>query len=598
VWIGVAIAVLSLGIAGGGWLLNGGQVRAADAALEAGDVVIVTRGDLAASANASGQLQPRQQSRLALTRAGRVERIEVNVGDRVQAGDVLVQLEIDDLERSVQAAEQNLAIQEANLAELRKAADAEDVAAAEAALANTQAQLDDLLAGPSREELAQAEAALASAQAQLADVLAGPSKEELAQAEAALVSTQSNLSAAHARTAALDDQRLAAQDSIDAAQHGIDAAQSAYDHLVWSDWKAGVSWAPYSPQGVALEKAQIVYGVAVANRNLTELEVNDSAVVNAQSQVAQAEANLVALTEGRTAQIAASRAQAVRAEKNLVLLTEDKTVQVATARAQLAQAQANLDKLLDGSTAGQIAAAQAGVEQARISLADAQAALEDAALFAPYDGLVTDVYVAIGEQAAGPVVELVNTDSLQVVLDVDEVDLGQVEVGQETVVDLGQVEVGQETVVTLEAWPGYRFAGTVASIAPQAKDQAGIVVYEVRLDVDWSSAGTGTETFFLTGMTADAELITARREDVLLVPNEAIGADRSAGVYRVRLVEDEDVREVEVTIGMRDRTHTEVTSRLREGDRLLTGIPEAEAKDAIPMRPGQGPGAEFLRGAS
>jgi HlyD family secretion protein len=532
---------------------------------DAGDVVIASVGDLASSASASGQLLPRQQARLALTGTGLVEAVHVRDGDHVRAGDVLVQLETDALARAVETARQNLAIQEATLAELLKDPDSRDVAAAEAAVANTQAQLDDLLAGPSEEELAQAQAALVSAQTRMDDLLAGPSVEELAQARAALTSARANLKAAEARTAALDDQLVAAQNDIHNAQTQKDRARDAYEQLVWNDWKAGVSWGPYSPAGVAVKKAQVSMDWAIANRTLTEININDSGIRSVQAQVAQAEANLALLTEDKTVQIAAVRSQLARSEKNLALLTEEKTVQIANARAQVAQAQASLERLMDGASEEQVATARARVEQARISLQDAQAVLDKAALVAPFDGLVTDVYVAIGEQASGPAVELVNTDSMHVVLDVDEVDLGEIEVGQETRVDL-------------EAWPELEFEAEVASIAPQAKNIAGTVTYEVWLSVDWGSDPDAGGIPILTGMTANADLITGSRENVLLVPNQAITADRDEGTYYVYRVSGEDVREVRVTIGLRDRTHTEITSGLQEGDEVV--IDYAGARDA------------------
>jgi HlyD family secretion protein len=70
-------------------------------------------------------------------------------------------------------------------------------------------------------------------------------------------------------------------------------------------------------------------------------------------------------------------------------------------------------------------------------------------------------------------------------------------------------------------------------------------------------------------MTANADLITAERDGVLLVPNRAITADRSAGKYYVHRIEDDAIVEQEVTIGLRDGNYTEITSGLKLGDRLV-----------------------------
>ena len=119
------------------------------------------------------------------------------------------------------------------------------------------------------------------------------------------------------------------------------------------------------------------------------------------------------------------------------------------------------------------------------------------------------------------------------------------------------------------------FKGQVASIAPRAKNVAGIVTYEVRLDVEWSSAAGATQLPILTGMTADADLVTSRRTDVLLVPNRAITADRDAGTYHVYRVDGDAVEKVQVAIGLRDKNYTEITSGVQEGDELVIGYVEA-----------------------
>ena len=199
------------------------------------------------------------------------------------------------------------------------------------------------------------------------------------------------------------------------------------------------------------------------------------------------------------------------AEANLAALTEDKTVQMASARAQLGQAEANLVKLRDGPSDEQVAIAEAQVQQARIALQNAQARLEDATLVAPFAGVVTAVNFGVGEQAAGRAVELIDPSSLEVVLDVDEV-------------DIGQISVGQPTNVTLETWPDQQLTGKVTAIAPKARAQSEIVTYEVYITID---AG---DLPVLTGMTANARLITAQRENVLLVPNRAITADRQQAI--------------------------------------------------------------------
>jgi hypothetical protein len=102
------------------------------------------------------------------------------------------------------------------------------------------------------------------------------------------------------------------------------------------------------------------------------------------------------------------------------------------------------------------------------------------------------------------------------------------------------------------------------------------VTYQVHISLD---AGTLPVR---TGMTANANLTTAERQDVLLVANRAISVDRNAGEYYVHRVEGETVARAPIAVGMRDRTYTEVISGLERGDELVVGYDE---EDGLPFGP-------------
>jgi HlyD family secretion protein len=244
-------------------------------------------------------------------------------------------------------------------------------------------------------------------------------------------------------------------------------------------------------------------------------------------------------------------------------------VQIAQAEASLATAEAMLDRLVRGASAEQIAIVAAQLSQAQTNLARAEQNLANATLTAPYDGVITVVNVSIGEQASGVLVQLFNPDSLELVLDVDEV-------------DIRNIILGQEAIITLETWPDEEIGATVISIAPRntAAQASGLVTYAVYLALG------DTDLPIRVGMTANADLITAQRSDVLLVPNRAITPDRAAGKYYVTLADGEVV---EVTIGLRDSEHTQITSGLEAGEALLV-------ETAVPIflpNPVQGGGGPF-----
>jgi len=572
-WIGLAVAAVGI-VAAGIWVVGPlweevQQRRQAFAAAntQAGQTVTAFVGDLSSAAAASGRLLPQRQVELALSLSGKVDKVHVAVGDSVQAGDVLLQLEADALQRAVRSAEQALAIQEANLAELKAGASAEDRAVAAAAVESAQASLTSAQAGLESARVSLIKAQLSRDALQDADVTV----------KASLVSAEAALSSAQAQLAALLEGADA--ETVEQARLNLEQARNSLWHLqLERDALNGRSSTPdyvKKQMEAQVANAEITVRLAEITYQQAQEGATDAAIAAARAAVAQAEAQVISVRANLNDiddQIAQAEAVVTQAEAGVAQAEAG----VLQATAGVAQAEANQASLLAGASTAKIIMAEAQVEQARISLEDVQANLSKVVLAAPFGGVVTEVYVAEGEWASGLAVELIDSDSLEVVLEVDEI-------------DIGQIAVGQPTVVTLEAWPGEELAGEVVSIAPKARVQSEIVTYEVHLRLE---AG---DLAVRTGMTADARMITAQRENVLLVPSRAITADREANKYYVYLVEGDTVAKSEVTVGLRDRSFTEITSGLEEGDTLFVG----EIEEGLPFGlPGseQGPAMRFLRG--
>jgi HlyD family secretion protein len=526
--VGVVVIVILAFVGLNFWrnLQGGGQPAQADT----GEIVTAFVGKLSANATASGQIQAQRDVQLSLGTVGVVSEVFVEVGDEVEAGTPLLKLDTAALERAVESAEQALAIQEANLAALVKPPKAVDLAAAEASVASARSQLEELLASPTEEDIAASEANVRSAQA---NVWSASEQLQLAQSgatEAEIASAQAELIAA-------------------LGQEG--STQEIYDKLLecFTFEIPGGGDTEICP-GFGPPEERTRFNLEAAKANVVAAQAKLDALL------AGPDADAVGIAQ---ASLAAANARLKAAQANHDLLLKGSSEdQIAAAEANLAQAEANLEALLDGPTTAQVVAAETAVEQARISLLRAINDLEEATLLAPFSGVVTAVNVNEGEVANGILVEMYDPNSLEVVLDVDEV-------------DIGRISIGQPAAITLETWPDVEIMGEIASIAPEAiGDASALVVYQVFLSLGQ------TELPVLAGMTADADLLTADEEEVLLVPNAAINADRRSGTYTVNLVTidengDQQIEEVEVVIGLRDGRFTQVTDGLVEGDQLLVG---------------------------
>ena len=534
-WIWVIAGVLLL--AGSFVVARGLESEAA--AADAGDIAIVFIGDLAESVSASGRISAAREADLSLTTSGVVDQVFVDVGDTVNAGDVLVRLDTAALERAVASAQLDLAAAQGELADLRSEPTAQDLAAVEAAVTSAQARLDDVLNSPSEQEIA---ASLAGVQA----------------AEARLNAAAADLSATYEVSEA---DIMAAEADLESAVEQQEAA-----HNVW----VLLADCEENPAG----------GHTCTPTESDRMETATQNVQAANAQVALAQARLEELRSPDGNSIAAAQASLAAAEaqydgavaRHELLLLGPSDAQIASARADLASAQASLENLIEGPSETDIAMYEIRVAQAETAWQQAQNALADASLVAPFDGTITEVYVSEGEQASGPAVVLVDDDSLELVLSVDQV-------------DLGSLAVGQPATVTLESLPDVEIPGVITAIAPSASGTvSGLVTYKVHLELG------DTDLPLLIGLTADADLVTARREDVLLVPNAAITADRKAGTYTVSLVHTEadgtrTATLVDVTVGLKDSEHTQIIDGLVEGDEVLLG--QLSAPTQQNFRPGQ-----------
>jgi multidrug efflux pump subunit AcrA (membrane-fusion protein) len=121
--------------------------------------------------------------------------------------------------------------------------------------------------------------------------------------------------------------------------------------------------------------------------------------------------------------------------------------------------------------------------------------------------------------------------------------------------------------------------GEVTYIAPKAEVVSGVVLYPVTVRL-----ATG-ELTVRAGMTADVEITTASREDVLVVPLRAVHTEGER-VYVDRL-DGGQVERVEVGLGVTTDTEAEIARGLAEGDVVIVVARASQDSDGrMPGPPG------------
>jgi len=244
---------------------------------------------------------------------------------------------------------------------------------------------------------------------------------------------------------------------------------------------------------------------------------------------------------------------------------------VKAARAQYEIAEINLDTGVPGQTEEvleqRVDAAKASWETAKLnleiaelSLESAELNLEKAVIVAPFDGVVADISITEGKEIsaaalATPAISLVDTSKIEMRGFIDEI-------------DIAKVQLGQEVNIILDALPDEEVKGSVVFISPVGTIIAGVVSYDTTITLK------NPVVELRDGMSATAEVIIERHDDVLSIPNRYIRGTTENPMVVVFV--DGQQEEREITLGLSDGINTEILSGLEEGEKVV--LPTSEER--------------------
>jgi len=274
-------------------------------------------------------------------------------------------------------------------------------------------------------------------------------------------------------------------------------------------------------------------------------------------------------------------------------IVEQDLASVATAKAQLLKDQANLaytqidDKRYAGLIAqnatsrdsydiavnaldqarAQIAVDQATIGQRSAELDAANVNLGYADIVAPVDGIVVSRNVTIGQTVAAsfqtPTLFLIATDLSKMEVDTN--------VSES---DVGDVRVGDKALFTVETFPDDTFEGAVTQVRQAPQTVQNVVTYDVVATV------ANPQLLLMPGMTATVQVVTAERDHVLRVPDQALryvpgglstsGEQEGAPASQLWVLRDGRPYRVAVSAGLDDGNFTEIVKGdIKEGDRVI-----------------------------
>ena len=255
------------------------------------------------------------------------------------------------------------------------------------------------------------------------------------------------------------------------------------------------------------------------------------------------------------------------ANNDLKLLTQNQPLDLAAAKASLKEKQLFLADLKAGADPLDIKSQELSLQQKRNALYDAQTALADYVVRAPFDGVVAQVNVKTGDPTLGAIIATIITRQT-----IAEISLNEI--------DAAKIKIGDKATLTFDAIDGLMVSGKVAEIDTLGAVSQGVVTYNVKIIFD------SQDSQVKSGMSVDAAIITNIKTNVLTVPNSAVKGSFNGSNYVQILDAAGKPQNLAVVIGLANDTDTEITSGLNESDKVITKTIISGAANAAAQQSG------------
>ena len=541
------------------------------------DVIRVTESDLTQEVNFTGRVTPAQNITLALEVGGKIARVYAVVGQRVGANTILAELENAESLAQLAQAKAGVASARAQRAQY------------EAAFKTQEAKLRELIRGTRPEEIQLAETKVSNADKALADA-------------------RTNLENTKQR-AAIDLTNLydGIEDIItDAHTKSDDAVRKQTDEMFTDDESNNPQLTFISSNSQAetnAESDRLTAGNALKN---LKIELDAVSSLSTQSALDQtlnrSEAHLVIIRNFLTALYSAINSATGISQTTInthkgntnTALTNINTAaanisgQKQLIAAQLATNQTNIDvaqsKVTDsenvlrsaedelllkkaGPTAEQIDAQEAQVAQAEANIASQhaliaqaeantkviEAQIEKAILRSPIGGVVTVQNAKAGEIVGPnqPLISLISEAQFEIEANVPET-------------DISKIRIGDAASITLDAYGNDAiFQANITAIDPAETIVDGVTTYTTTLQFNKE------DERIKSGMTANIDIVTDRRENVLIAPQRSVIRKNGDKVLRI-LLDNGNIQERKIETGLRGSDgNIEITAGVQEGEQII-----------------------------
>lgn len=469
--------------------------------------------DIKQEVGATGRVKPAEDVELAFEKSGKAARVNVKVGDKVFAGQILVSLENNDLFAELRQAEAEAKTQKAKLGELKRGFRPEEIQ-----IQKSKAEKERIAAEEARKNLVDKiqDAFVKSddaARTKTTGIFSGykttaysftyvtcvPGAE--AKAKEFRLQTETDL-----------DEWEKALGNID----GIDMLALSRDARVFMDRILAL---------ITNISATLSTGCTATDKSLDAYRSNISA---AAANITAAISNLSSAEENLRA-----------AESNLTIAEQELALKES------------------GTAAEQISAQEAQVESAEAKIDNLKAQIAKTILVSPISGIVVEQNAEVGEiiQANAAAVSVISVSKFEIEADIAET-------------DIAKIKIGDPAEITLDAYgSSVIFHAETVKIEPAAKIIEGVATYKTTFQF------VKGDDRVKSGMTANISVLTAERKGVVVVPHRAISV--MDGNETARLLTDGKIKEAVVKTGLRGSDgNVEIIEGIKEGDKVVISVRE------------------------
>lgn len=577
------------------------------------------KGDIVQTVSVTGSIKADPSLNLHFKKTGTVQEILVNEGDEIYKGDLLAILENDGLSLEVERMQANLnyALAQYNLT--KAGSKAEEILIAQADLLSTQAALqaaeveltNTKTSGESTVKLAESEFKKAEKDFLTTKDLAEKEIEKL------------NLAGENAQTIAIDSAYSSAMLSMDAMFSEIQDAlyladdivglqSGSYGYISQSD-KYRLRTEFYLPAKADYDAAILLYNALddtseISEKNaaiLKALNASDKSslclsqigitletislardivgdVSNQITQLSQIAkplhdtyAQILTLTTGSAQdvetlklsyQLQIDQSQSVldnaeynleQAELNTENANNNAEAFVALKQAAVDSAKATLSLRQSPVRFVDLAPLSAQISQAEIALKIARNSLADSQLYAPIGGMVTFIYGKVGENIALTETSLSPFLSIQANNLIVEANVPET--------DIIKINEGDEVDMTIDAFDfTEKLTGEVIYLDPAETIIQGVIYYGIK------TAFNIDDPRLKSGMTANLEIITDKKENVIIIPTRAVKFEDS--IRYVEVLNNGTPKKVTIQTGLESDQYVEITDGLKVGDKIITFV--------------------------